>query len=256
MRHRAIQLVLVLGSMVFRSSLLLADVKVTEPTGGQNISADKAMNSTNGPAFVSLGNIVLTELAATDFMPGTNLKLILSAPSGWRFNAGVGSVTFQGSRDITAASISVTSSNLTVTLSVGGIVKSDILTISGLQVQPLDGSLNPNPGYILNLSANPGTETIAGIVPDSTTFGFLNTVSGAPKALRIVTQPSPTATAGVIFATQPDVMTYDQFGNQCNLDTVTVVKASRLAGTGTLQGTTNFTAVLGEAAFTDLSHNV
>src|SRR5207249_1801853 len=253
---RTLLLGLLVGAAAFSCAQLLASVTVTEPTGGQNISADKSLNSTNGAGFTALGSIVITEGAISDFAAGNNKTFILSAPSGWRFNAGVGSVTFQGSRDITAASISVTSSNLTVTLSVGGIVKSDILTVSGLQIQPLDGSLDPNPGYILNLSANPGTETIAGIVPDSTTFGFLNTVSGAPKALRIVTQPSPTATAGVIFATQPDVMTYDQFGNQCNLDTVTVVKASRLAGTGTLQGTTNFTAVLGEAAFTDLSHNV
>src|SRR5205085_4711763 len=105
----------------------------------------------------------------------------LTAPDGWRFNAGVGSVTFQGSRDITAASIAVTASNLTVTLSVGGVIKSDILTISGLQVQPLDGSLDPNPGYILNLSSRPGTASINGVIPDSTTFGFLNTIPVAPN---------------------------------------------------------------------------
>src|SRR2546421_9545366 len=139
MRHRIIQLALMLGCMILLSSPLLANVNVTEPTAGQNISADKAMNSTNGPAFVALGNIVLTEVATTDFTPGTNLKLILSSPDNWRFNAGVGSVTFQGSRDITAASIAVTSSNLTLTYSVGGSGKLDLLTISGIQVQPLSG---------------------------------------------------------------------------------------------------------------------
>src|SRR2546425_167436 len=108
MRHRAIQVALVLGCIVFSSSALLAGVKVTEPTGGQNISADKALNSTNGAGFVSLGNIVLTEALTTDFAPGTNLKLILTAPDNWRFNAGVGTVTFQGSRDISAATIQVT----------------------------------------------------------------------------------------------------------------------------------------------------
>jgi hypothetical protein len=59
-------------------------------------------------------------------------------------------------RDITAASISVGSSDLTVTLSVSGTGKFDTLTISGLQVQALDGLLDlAQYGYILNLSANP-----------------------------------------------------------------------------------------------------
>ena len=155
MHNRTLRLGLLVGAVAISSAQLRASVTVTEPTGGQNISADKSLNSTNGAAFTALGSIVITEGAINDFAAGTNKTFILSAPSGWRFNAGVGSVTFQGSRDITAASISVTSSNLTVTLSLGGIGKLDILTISGLQVQPLDGSLDPNPGYILNLSANP-----------------------------------------------------------------------------------------------------
>src|ERR1043166_6078694 len=147
LKHASIRPLLVLAALGLYSTHLFANVAITQPTGGQNISTDKSLNSTNGAAFTSLGTIVLTEGATTDFAAGNNQTLILSAPSGWRFNAGVGSVTFQGSRDITAASIAVTASSVTVTLSVSGTVKSDILTISGLQVQPLDGSLDPNPGY-------------------------------------------------------------------------------------------------------------
>src|SRR5258705_40663 len=160
MRHKALLVGLVLVFLAVHSPRLFADVQITEPVGGENLSADKAQNSTNGAAFVALGSIVLTETVASDFGPGANSKFILTAPDGWRFNAGVGSVSFQGSRDISAASILVTSSNLTVTYSVGGIAKLDTLTISGIQVQALIGG-DANAGYILRLSANGGTGVIA-----------------------------------------------------------------------------------------------
>src|SRR5207253_5648081 len=135
--NRTLRLGLLVGTVAWHAAQVLASVTVTEPTGGQNISADKSLNSTNGAAFTALGSIVITEGALNDFAAGNNQTFILTAPDGWRFNGGVGSVTFQGSRDITAATISVTTSNLTVTFSVGGIGKSDVMTISGLQVQPL-----------------------------------------------------------------------------------------------------------------------
>src|SRR5262249_11412309 len=119
------------------------------------------------------------------------------------------------------------------------------------------GSLDwMNTGYMLNLSSNPGTETIAGVNQDLSTFGLLNTVPGTPRALAINNQPSPTVTAGVMFSQQPDILAYDQFGVQCYLDYSTMVTATRLAGSGALQGTTTQQAQGGDAVFTDLSHNV
>src|SRR5205085_12253664 len=115
---------------------LRADVIVTEPTGGNDVSADKAVNSTNGAGYAALGNIVLTEGAASDFAPGNGQTLILTAPDGWRLNpAAAASASFLNSRDITAASVAVTTSNLPVTLSVSGPTKYDQLTIAGLPVQ-------------------------------------------------------------------------------------------------------------------------
>src|SRR5262249_36501975 len=86
-------------------------------------------------------------------------------------------------------------------------------------------------------------------------------VAGAASNLAIVTQPSSTATAGVAFAQQPVVQVRDQFGNVRNTnngtaDNTTVVTATRSAGSGTLQGTTNRTAVNGVVTYTNLSHNV
>src|SRR5207249_3679649 len=167
------------------------------------------------------------------------------------------SVSATQSRDITAASVSVGSSTVTVTFSVSGTTKFDTLTISGLQVQVLDGSLDwLNTGYILNLSANPGTAVIPGVNQDLSTFGLLNTVPGTPKGMGLNNQPSPTATAGVVFSQQPDVLTYDQFGVQCYQDYSTMVTATRASGSGTLQGTTTQQALGGDAVFADLSHNV
>src|SRR6266436_5534956 len=250
-------LALVLGFITLHSAQLLADVIITEPLGGNDVSADKCLNSINGAGFTALGNIVLAEAATTDFGAGNNKTFILTLPYGWQFKSGVGSVSFSGSRDITAASISVGSDSLMVTLSVSGTAKFDTLTISGLQVQALDGSLDwMNTGYILNLSSNPGTAIIAGVNQDLSTFGLLNTIPGTPRALAINIQPSPTATAGVVFALQPDLLTYDQFGVWCYQDYATMVTAALLSGSGTLHGTTTEQAIGGEATFTDLSYNI
>ncbi len=238
------------------ASRSLADVIITEPTGGNGVPADKSLNSTNGAGYTTLGDIVLTEGSTDDFAQGNGLTLILTIPDGWRFNPVGASVSTLNSRDITAASVAVTTSNVTVTFSVTGTTKFDQLTISGLQVQPLNGALDPNAGYILNLSANSGTATIRGVNQDLTTFGLLNTVPGAPRALSIFSQPSSVAMAGMPFASQPAIATLDQFGNQCFLDVTTVVSASRAAGSGTLQGTTSLQVISGQCNFTNLSLTV
>src|SRR5436190_23856568 len=94
MNKTALRLGVVLGLIVFNSAQLLANVVVTSPTGGNNMPADKALNSTNGAAFTALGNIVITEGVNTDFANGTSKTLILTMPDGYRFNAGAGTVTF------------------------------------------------------------------------------------------------------------------------------------------------------------------
>src|SRR6266404_2015226 len=240
----------------FATQNAMADVIVTEPALGNDVSADKCINSTNGAAYTPLGDIIITEGSASDFGAGAGQTLVLTIPPGWQFNTTGASVSILNSRDITAASVGLTASKLTVTFSVGGTTKFDQLTIHGVQVQALDGRADPNVGYILNLSSDSGTSTIAGVLTDLTTFGLLNTIPGAPRTLGLAMQPSSNAVAGVSFAQQPKVMTFDQFGNQCYLDVTTVVKASRSAGTGTLLGTTTMTAIGGDCGFTDLNYTV
>src|SRR5437879_5780421 len=80
MKRTALRIALILGLIVLCGPSSLAFVTVTEPTGGQDISADKSLNSTNGAGFTSLGNIVITEGAANDFPVGNNKTLILTLP--------------------------------------------------------------------------------------------------------------------------------------------------------------------------------
>jgi hypothetical protein len=174
MKTAVIRLGLILGLAAFNSQRLWADVTITEPSGGNNISADKALNSTSGAAFTALGNIVITEGDAADFDAGSDQTLVLTVPPGWQFNPGVGTVSFTGSRNISAATISVTASDLTITFSVNGTDKLDTMTIGGLQVQALDGANLGAADYIRNLFDNPGTAYIVGIEEDYTTFGLLS----------------------------------------------------------------------------------
>ena len=74
----------------------------------------------------------------------------------------------------------------------------------------------------------------------------------AASQLAIATQPSPTATAGVAFATQPVVYIEDQYGNLETSDNTTQVTAALHSGSGPLLGTTTVTASGGIATFTDL----
>ena len=172
-----LRLGLVLGLLAFHSPQMRAAVVITTPTGGNNVSADKALNSTNGAAFTALGNIVITEGAASDFAVGNNRTLTLTVPDGWRFNPGVGTATFISAKNITAATLSVTTSTLTVTFSVGGADKLDVLTIGGVQVQAFDGANVPGADHIRRRFENPGTAVISGIDDDFTTFGLLNQVA-------------------------------------------------------------------------------
>ncbi|MBA4149260.1 MAG: VCBS repeat-containing protein [Verrucomicrobia bacterium] len=75
-------------------------------------------------------------------------------------------------------------------------------------------------------------------------------------SLVVLTQPSPEADAGAIFAQQPRLKVDDQYDYIVTNDFNTIVTAARSAGSGDLQGTLTAQAVGGLVAFTNLSHNV
>lgn len=146
-------------------------VTVTAASNGTLISTSKAADGC-AAAYTTLGNIVLTEGAASDFptaLTAGSISLVLAPPTGWSFKTSGVSVTYLPSKDITATSISsITSSAITVSISIracGGInpaaISGDAITISGIQVQAANknwtagGNITPSStGSIVGLTAN------------------------------------------------------------------------------------------------------
>jgi hypothetical protein len=97
--------------------------------------------------------------------------------------------------------------------------------------------------YAVTASAN-------GAIPAALTFNLTN-VAGLPSQLVIHTQPSSTAVAGQLFATQPVVYETDRYGNLETNDNSTRVTASLHNSMTALQ---TVTVVGGIATFTNLSY--
>ena len=167
-------------------------VTVTPATGGTNISADKAANSTSpaGGTFSTIGNILISENLINDF--SASGTLILSAPTGWQFNAGAGSVSTTksgpGANEL-SASLTVTTTTITVNIIVTGTGQINTLTISGIQVKATDGANLPSSGNILRTGGTATIPTITG----TTNFGSLSQAIGIVNNL-VVTLPTQTFT--------------------------------------------------------------
>jgi hypothetical protein len=170
------------------------------------------------------------------------------------------------------------------TAATGGDTISPAITV---QLKDKSGTNLPQSGVSVVITLSTGTGVLSGTTTRTTnasglaTFGdltisligtkrltaaatnFISAISnsfsitlGPPATLRIQTEPSATATAGVAFAQQPIVYIEDAGGNRVTTDSSTVVTASRLMGEGTLQGILTATAKGGIATFSSLAHNV
>jgi hypothetical protein len=83
------------------------------------------------------------------------------------------------------------------------------------------------------------------------------TISPGPAhSLMIHTQPSPAATAGVAFVTQPVIYEVDEFGNLETADSKNVITASLGSGGGPLKGTAAATLKNGVATFGNLADDL
>ena len=118
---------------------------ITPATGGSDISADSALS----PAWTTLGPIVLDEGSGNPqrghFQQGTNVTLVLKAPTGFQFNTAVTpNVNFTAGKDISSASVAVNDpSTLTLTVTIISANNSDRITIGGttrLQVRATSGA--------------------------------------------------------------------------------------------------------------------
>ncbi len=156
-------------------------------TGKANVTvtpanAGNCLNVSPG-AYLPIGNIVITENLNNDFTVQTNTTLVLTAPTGFTFQFGTGSVTFTAARNISAASVSVTLTTITVTISVTGTNLSDQLTISGINARASATNLS---GSILRKPPSGGTASIAGNATGAgVVHGTLISVGGSATATTI-----------------------------------------------------------------------
>ncbi len=228
-------------------------VTVTAATGGTNIPSNKALNGSQS-AFTTLGNIIIAENAKGDFpspqgvSPNNPVTLILTAPSGWTFNPGVGSTTTTGT-DITIVSTTVTSTTITVSFRIAAAQGKNTMTISGIQAQASDKSNVPGSGNILRTSANPGTAAITGITNNSTNFGSLSLAAVADATNSTLSASSSTIPADGTTTSIITVTLKDSSNNAVSGKTVTLAKSSG-AGTPTITTTQGTSDASGVALFT------
>ncbi|WP_066508234.1 YDG domain-containing protein [Rufibacter sp. DG15C] len=240
-----------------------AQVTVTPATGGTGLSVDKAANSTTpvGGTFTSLSTIILQEPQAAYFTPSTFTSLVISAPSNWTFNPGVGTVTViptnGQSGDFYVTNLSITASTITVSFAYNlqgnnnGVNKIDGINIAGLQVKATDGAIVPSTGNI--------TSSITG----TTSLGTLSQGVGTVTKLGFTTQPA-TSTYGTAISGVPVIQTQDQYGNPSIIGLASSLNVTLTfsSGNGTLtnnvvnigtaggNGTATFSNLLSSAAGT------
>ncbi len=134
--------------------------------------------------YNALGNIVITESANSNFSNGTGVTLILTAPTNFEFEAGIGNVSVASSANLSAASIAITATTITVTYTCGGTpAKIDTMTISGLKIRAT------NEASTGDITRTGGTGTINGLVNGTTVTNTLRSI--APCYC------TPTASSGV-----------------------------------------------------------
>lgn len=128
-------------------------------------------------------------------------------------------------------------------------------TLNGISTASTSGGLASYSGLNHRVATNITIQfTATGLT--SVTSGTITINPAAASALFLLAQPSTNATAGVPFAQQPVVELRDLFGNRVTTDSSTVVTASRLAGSGVLQGTLNVSSSSGVVTFSGLNHRV
>ncbi len=173
------------------TALPIASAAITEPdtSGGTDISADTAADATT-PAWTDLDTMTIAEEVATDIGVGDDKTLVLKAPAGFEFNpASVPSISGIAA-DITALSLVLTATEITITMSVGATSTSDTILIGAspaIQVRPTTGVLSAD-GQIYRPSTLGGDVVIAGITAtddvdgdpggSATNFGTLGMVFG------------------------------------------------------------------------------
>ncbi len=192
-----------------------AQVVVT-PAHDTGICAQTATNG-SAPGCTTLGIITINETLNSDFALGAN-QIVLNPPAGWQFcTAPPPVITASGGGDISAVSFTITSSGLTINTTSSGTLLHDMLTITGLQVQPVLTSSSI--GDIIASSVT----GITGITSGSggTSFGRLGLVPmpvSGPNSVCVGSCITLTSSPGVVWtSSNPAVATVTAGGVVCGV---------------------------------------
>lgn len=192
-----------------------AQVVVT-PAHDTGICAQTATNGST-PGCTTLGIITINETLNSDFALGAN-QIVLNPPSGWQFcTAPPPVITASGGGDISATSFTITAGAITINTTSSGTLLHDMLTITGLQVQPVLTS-----STIGDIIASSVTG-IAGITSGSggTSFGRLGLVPMpvlGPNSVCVGSCITLTSSPGVVWtSSNPAVATVTAGGVVCGV---------------------------------------
>ena len=170
--------------VLFGASKALAQVTITRPAGGQDISVEK---STGGPLeqFTAIGDIVISDVAASNFSTGTDRRIRLNAPTGWQFEIGTVTVSHNGPR-ITASSVydNATTDYLIISYTTNSTATAgNSITISGLRVKATSKAVSADADIVRAITTNNGT--ISGF-PNGTSVATLSTAAGPFVGLQVL----------------------------------------------------------------------
>lgn len=220
---------------------------LTAATGGEAISADDASIAPS-PAFTTLTGPRVQESFAGEFTNGGTF--VFNAPAGFQWDTGstptvTSTAAFGGTTLLNAGFTSITSSQITFTVSAVSTTNPGELTFGNLRVQPTTGTL-PNTGNIINT----GTTGLGG----STSYGTLTMVPGTQIDMEFAQQPSTSNVSSSITPTVR-VQLIDQFGNPVEESRINIdVALNQVSGSGALGGTSSQqTNLFGIAEFDDIS---
>jgi hypothetical protein len=185
------------GSLIPASSAL--GTTVNPASGGSAISADEFGTSN----YTTVTGPAIAESAVGELALGSTT--ILNIPAGFRFHAGIGSLSVGGAGCDLKGTLAETATQATFTVTHASTVSGCIAMFVGLEVHPSAGA-----GLATGNITKTGTSSAPG---GSTNYGTLTTVAGAVSELIYLTQPSASNFGGAAFGTQPVVLARDQFGN-------------------------------------------
>ena len=210
----SLAIVMTAGVFVYKA---MAVIPVTPATGGTNISIDTTSFAGGAHTGTALGNIIIQEGTIGDIAVGVHT---LTIPDGWNFTDDYVTLAVGGATDLTVGNVSINSTDgttLSFNITHASTAGVATLTFSGIKVHPT-GETPPSTG---NITMTAGT--ITGVNEGSTTnFGTLTAIPGAVSKIDYQTQPSAAVVAGVALATQPVVVSQDQFGNPRLTDANTI----------------------------------